>query len=657
MSLRRLSALAFSSLVVVFLVSQNSLPASGTLLSGGPNEDTSPEISPPEPAPDRPRRRANLLQRGLRAVSLPARRVLQTLRSVLGRRPRQEREQELASMEGAAMRYFDCFSLGSPETKAASAVSAVCAGLKTEALRQCLKKNPLFLVHPMLRESIAAASPEDYNDAEAWMSSLSFVAEPPEEFTFPGGSPLGQAYAKLNWSLIGTADNQHILAGDYLKQSTRKRRGILTEGYQLFMSLPPHPDPVAVRLLSTMLVDGLSCPADGTFGKPERVVVGGKTKTVKTAQLVEAAIYIVVGELFDASDCAAPGNTDAQARMTCRLLSAYDEYMQAGGPLQAEPKTEERLQQISGAEFEAAPALAEAEARDEGEQARGLEAGEPSSTQSSVIPSTLPSETNDVDERSEPSRGAVEGPPEPSLELPADQDVEETDGKRERIRVYAQQAAASAVATARLSLKSGATTLRLVRLCLKSSFFIRHVSRILLFFMGKELVSQQGLFLLLGRKRQAGSLLGIYIRALVELSSGSSSLGNLSAAATGIAADEEKRVISGEQQTPASFLQGYLKPTVVIRTLQAAGVETNRRTAVALALSVNVTVDIILAFLLVALSSAFPPAVLVMAIVLAILLLIRSAIISYTVAVPETMMEKIERKGKGALEKVARVVG
>ncbi|CDJ48826.1 hypothetical protein, conserved [Eimeria brunetti] len=559
--------------------------------------------------------------------------------------------------------------------------------------KACLKKYSLFLVHPLVRESISAASPQDYNDAENWLSSLTFSSGPPEEFTFPGGTPLGQAFAKLNWSLIGTADNQHIAAVNYLKRSVRVQRGVgsrlkrawrrirgrsspktetmkpnaesmLTEGYQLFLSMPPHPDPVAIRLLTSMLVEGLSCPADGSFGKPEKVMVGGKVKTAKAAQLIEAVIYIFVRELFDASDCADPGNPDAQTRMTCRLLFAYDAYMQAGGPMQVERKTEESLLELSPESGESSPpdeqvpaaAEGEAELKDEGEQALGLEAGETTGIQPSAAPSNLSSEPEEENRLPESPGGTEEGPPEPSLELPAELNLEEESGRRERIRVYTQNATASAVAAARLSLKSGTTTLRIVRLCVRSSFFVRYASELLLFFLGKEIVSKHGLFLLLGRRREGKQLLGTYVRALVELSSGDASLGNLSAAAAGIAADEEKRLIAAEQQTAPSFLQGWLRPTAVERTLQVAGMPTSRQAAVVLALSVNVTADVLLAFLLVAISTAFPPAVFAVAVILAVLLIIRSAIISYTIAVPETLTEKVERKGKGLLEKVSNIV-
>lgn len=222
----------------------------------------------------------------------------------------------------------------------------------------------------------------------------------------------------------------------------------LTQGFELFVSMPPHPDPLAVRLLTNMLVDGLSCPADGTFGRPERVVVGGKTRTVKPAQMIEAAIYIAVENLFDASDCAAPGSTDSLGRMTCRLLGAYDEFMQSGGPTETKPKTEERLQGIRSAEYGPAPAAEEAEPRNEEAPAPGVEAAKSTNAQSSEIPSNEPSEPTDT---ADLSGGSEEGPPELSLELPQEQNLERPLGRLDRIRVYAQQAAASAVATARLS--------------------------------------------------------------------------------------------------------------------------------------------------------------------------------------------------------------
>ena len=37
---------------------------------------------------------------------------------------------------------------------------------------------------------------------------------------------MGKAFAALNWSMVGTVDNLHIVAGNALKASTRQRRGV-----------------------------------------------------------------------------------------------------------------------------------------------------------------------------------------------------------------------------------------------------------------------------------------------------------------------------------------------------------------------------------------------------------------------------------------------
>lgn len=53
----------------------------------------------------------------------------------------------------------------------------------------------------------------------AWFDAQ-FSSGPPDIPLIPGGDSLSQAFARLNWSAVGTADNQHILLVHLLKRSS-----------------------------------------------------------------------------------------------------------------------------------------------------------------------------------------------------------------------------------------------------------------------------------------------------------------------------------------------------------------------------------------------------------------------------------------------------
>lgn len=217
---------------------------------------------------------------------------------------------------------------------------------------------------------------------------------------------------------------------------------LLTRGYELFVNIPPHADPVAVRLTTTMLADGVSCPAGSSSGIPEKIV-WGRRRPVKTAQVIEAAILIAVERLFDASDCVSFERNGDQADMTCRLLEKYDQYMQAGRPKATEIGFSGRLQNIKSLDLSSSPAS--------DEETNSSSTG-PSPPEMKAVerPSSSLNENEGMSALQElqmVSQELREEQPEQLAEIP----LEESTGRTGRILMYTQNAAASAVAISRLS--------------------------------------------------------------------------------------------------------------------------------------------------------------------------------------------------------------
>lgn len=219
---------------------------------------------------------------------------------------------------------------------------------------------------------------------------------------------------------------------------------LLTRGYELFVNIPPHADPVAVRLTTTMLADGVSCPAGSSPRIPEKIVLGGR-KPVKTAQVIEAAILIAVERLFDASDCVSFDRNGNQADMTCRLLEKYDQYMQAGRPKATETGFSGRLQDIKILDLSSSPASGEETniSSSTGPSPPGMEALGRSS--SSLNENEGMSALQEIQIVSQELR-------EEQAEQLAERPLEESTGRTGRILMYTQNAAASAVAISRLSM-------------------------------------------------------------------------------------------------------------------------------------------------------------------------------------------------------------
>lgn len=219
---------------------------------------------------------------------------------------------------------------------------------------------------------------------------------------------------------------------------------LINQGYALFVSIPPHADPVAVRLTTAMLRGDASCPKGGGFKTSEKVMFEGKIHSVKTWQLFEAVVLIAVEQLFNASDCATGETVDSD--MTCRLLRDYDVFMQAGGPTAA-PEVSEQLEGFGDLPLSFLGASGD-NAVQEGVEDLML----PGTAEISQVaggsdtPNEEPTEPQDVLQKT--SEPPVEAEPVP---VASETPVEST-GRSERVRVYGNNAAAAAVATARLGM-------------------------------------------------------------------------------------------------------------------------------------------------------------------------------------------------------------
>lgn len=128
--------------------------------------------------------------------------------------------------------------------------------------------------------------------------------------------------------------------------------------------------------------------------------------------------------------------------------------------------------------------------------------------------------------------------------------------------------------------------------------------------MGRELVPQEGLSIFLRKTNHGKRYLGMYLKALVELSTGSKSFGKLSAAVAGTAADEERRVIRKQEQLQASFVQVAAEPANQGKTT----------------LTLTVATAVLLTLLFVAFSATFSSVVVAMALLLVFLLLAKNLV-------------------------------
>lgn len=202
------------------------------------------------------------------------------------------------------------------------------------------------------------------------------------------------------------------------------------------------------------------------------------------------------------------------------------------------------------------------------------------------------------------------------------------------------------------ALRSGTLGVHAVSMLLKSSFFTRHAIRLLLAFTGNAVIPKQGLSLLRGSRRHGKLFLGIYIKALVELGTGSSKLGNISAAVSGSVVDEEARISRREQQPPVMFLQAGVSR----RILQSLGVPASDEVPIKLVFGLTAAAYVVLLFLLVSFSSLFLPAVTALAILVAILFVVKNVVSIFYGTHPETTLGNAEQTGPRIFPTAAKMV-
>ncbi|KAL8272009.1 hypothetical protein Esti_004133 [Eimeria stiedai] len=547
------------------LENEAPLEANASSVEGKATETPGPS-APSAPASGPQSRRSRL-----RGLTLPIQRALANFRRVLTRRTAQQAEQDYQTLEAAAMKHLACFSLSDAALMASRSVVGVCGNLDTEALLrscsmfawiiaqalarvddclkqenvvssfqklQCVRTNRLFLVHPLLHEGLKEPS------------KLRFQGGVPNESAVEGEDALTGAFRRLSSSVMGSVDSHHVLAGKLLIRSTLARQGFrqrlsnlwarlrgrptyrssrripeadkfVDEARRLYESMPPHPDPLAIRLTTAMMLDRLSCPKDSSFETHETVLVEGKPKRVKVQELLEATILLVTEALFDARDCASDESKADDP--TCRLLSDYDQFRmnsqnasqretaenstdtQGGDPDLSSP---EEGQAVTQGEVESA-----AEEKTNGNEVAVLTGGE----RDALKP--------DQQSFSEVSGSSEDQMSDPSAYTSNDQQYL----KKLRITDYAVKAASSAVAYARLSLRTNTKMLRVVKYLLKNKILVQSSVTLLQDYMGRDIFSMNGLTLHAFSEKRGELILTVYVRTLIDLLTGNPSLAQVSA--------------------------------------------------------------------------------------------------------------------------------
>ncbi|OEH75149.1 hypothetical protein cyc_06358 [Cyclospora cayetanensis] len=655
------------------LTLQNDLPIALAAESGGY------DLENPGGMPTR-NRGLQFLSRAWRRVTMPIRRVLLSLRNALRRRPSVKPEEQLKDLE----EYIDCLSLLPRKTTLQAA--DICGGLKDESMKRncslfaryivtqlneisncpfgpdlesktkldCFRKNRLFLVHPLLHENISGATmqnnrhgqammivrwrlgskkvnvpdglflaAQDYSDMTDWLKNLKIKEHPSKDSPPVAEDPLENAFALLDSTTMGSVDNQHIL--------------IVSQGCELFTSMPPHADPLAVRLVTAMLINGYTCPTEHSLPRTQRVMVNGKPKKLKERSLVEAAAFIAIEALFNASDCA---ETEDSKDPTCELIDQYMA-MQDQQKLTPEdgtqgstriPEDVPRASFVDSGEDEAQNLedpttdprdLPGAAATDTPQPSQGA----------SYTPEDLGGALEDLGEAPEDSGGALRIE---EIGTPGSPPRGRTEEEKERIRVFARKAAASAVVMARIGLQVGRRNSVAFRLLLRSSTFCRLTVRLLLAYMkDRDLLPQTDFSLFLKDLKRGKLFLSIYLKSFVELSTGSTSFGYLSKVIAAAIA-EERIVTHARGQMVQSFLQEGVEPKQLGHAL-----DVDSRTAKVLATGINVATSTLLVVLILTLVFTAAPAMAPVAVIFAILVGIQVFVTVFNLVVPRTTWSKI----------------
>lgn len=189
---------------------------------------------------------------------------------------------------------------------------------------------------------------------------------------------------------------------------------------------------------------------------------------------------------------------------------------------------------------------------------------------------------------------------------------------------------------------SGTFRLRVVSFLLRSSFFLRHATRIVLSFLGEEVLTKRGAALLRAERARQNLFMGIQIRSLVMLATGSTNLGRLAAAVASAITEEESR-IAPESEQPPSFLQDELSPKHVETVLKELDVPVNKTKARRIALALTASAEFLMVALLLSLSMTLSPVAVAVAVILMIIVSVKIMLAVLGQVIQETRAGPLEQ--------------
>ncbi|KAL8439848.1 hypothetical protein Efla_004374 [Eimeria flavescens] len=641
-----------------------------------------------------------------RRLAGPIQRAMSSLRGLFTRRSRAEAIKELETIEEFASKYIDCLNLGPSGEKSLKAATEICGKLGSEALErtcslfslliadalmaaqkcisytsgrspnaklQCFKKKRLFLVHPLLHESTSDASGDDYSNPQAWYAKLRFDPQPNKDLSPLGSDPLTLAFHRVNQGVMGTVDTHYMVGSKMLFQSTvakgglRKRlsglwrrirrRGdmprepvqripeaeeVVDQGRELFEGLPPHPDPLSVRLAVFMLLDGVSCPASLSTKRYETVLLNGKPKKVKLQKIIETTVLLVIERLFNARDCLI--EADKADETTCRLLRDYDQYRQSGG---------KRKGGSSGGPSALQRGLIEPQ-DEQGEALEGAEGEVKEQGLESVDDLRALESIDSGDESSQRNQAFAE--------MPAGDFSGRDNESHRRFRMlrYIMAGTNNAVAMARMGMQSERVVFRVVQILLGSKTFRKLATGLLMRFAGEDLFSIDAMAALASYGRRGKLLFGIYVQSMVQLATGSVKLGKVSGGVVGAVAQEASQLARANEQQPseqqpAALLQESIPriPTTQMRgMLKGLGIEVKQEQARKIAGGLTIGIDLLLVFTLVTVGVVAGPILFAVAAIAGLLILFHAALVVKDILRPRSVKEKARDKWQDMIDKM-----
>ncbi|KAL8439845.1 hypothetical protein Efla_004371 [Eimeria flavescens] len=629
-------------------------------------------VSPDMNESDRQSKRQSF---SLRRLTGPIQRAMSSLRGLFTRQSRGQPIKDLGTIKETASKYIDCLNLGPSGDKAFKASAQICSKLGNEALERicslfsvliadaltatqecinCFNENRLFFVHPLLHESTSDETDDDNSDPHTWYSRLRFDPNPNKDLSPLAFDALTLAFHRVNQGVRFTVDTQYMVGSKMLFQSTIAKRGlrkrlsglwrrirrrgvhpehvqripqadeVVDQGRELFEGLPPHPDPLSVRLAVFMLLDGVSCPADLSIKRYETVLLNGKPKKVNLQKVIEATVLLVIERLFSARDCITDESKVDET--TCRLLRDYDQYRQSAGkqkPGYSHEPTELHQDFSRKGEEEVPVKPAQAAVNEQGGDLESLESD-------SGIGQALES-INSGEESSQGNQAFAEMPS-------GDSTGKDNDGyKGYRMFRYAAAATENAVAMARIGMRSETVSFRVAQSLLNSKAFRSLAIKVLMRFAGEGIFSIDAMAALASYGRRGKLLFGVYFQSMVQLATGSIKLGKLSGSVVGAVAQEASQLAQTEdqqsteqqpsEQHPASLLQESIPVNKLHGMLKAMGISVKKEKFRKIAGGVTIGVNVLLFFTIVTLGALASPLLFAVSTLAGLLLLFHSVIV------------------------------